>query len=82
MSYHRYQQLVQHSQKVHGVTLDPKTDYGGRAKYDDINPNASDFSYEPVEEDKGSKPIFKVSLKRARKDDGHLESLENSVEIK
>ena len=82
VSYHRYQQLVAHSQKAHGIDLEPKKDYGGRAKYEDINPNASDFSYEPIQENAQSKPLFKVSIKRTRNCDGKLESLENSVEIK
>lgn len=71
-----------HSQKAHGHVLQPKKDYGGRAKYDDINPNASEFSYEPIEDDTVAKPLFKVSIKRARNQQGKLESLENSVEIK
>lgn len=58
------------------MNLDPKTDYGGRAKYQDINPYASDFSYEIVEDEKQPKPIFKISKKRARNDDGDLESLD------
>jgi hypothetical protein len=74
--------LVAHSQKAHGLDLEPKKDYGGRAKYEDINPNASDFSYEPIQENPSSKPLFKVSIKRARNMQGKLESLENSVEIK
>ena len=56
--------------------------YGGIKKYDDINPNASDFSYEPIEDNENNKPMFKVSLKRARNEKGKIEELENSVEIK
>lgn len=62
--------------------LEPKKEYGGRAKYEDVNPHASDYSYEPIDDKKEKQPLFKISIKRARNEEGKLESLENSVEIK
>ena len=67
---------------MHEVNLQPKKDYGGRAKYDDIDPNASEFSYEPIQDNKQSKNIFRISKKRVRNDNGEMVSLEHSVEIK
>lgn len=80
--YHRYHQLVAHTLNVHGIVMDRKTDFGGRAKYDKMEPNASEYSYEPVQPDRVSKPIFKISKKRQINELGEMESLENSVEIK
>ena len=62
--------------------MKPLTNYGGRAKYEDVNPNASDVSCEPLNDDDVAEPIFKVSKKRARNENGDLESLEQSHEIK
>ena len=81
-TYHRYHQLRAHSQNVHGIFLERKTDFGGKGKYNELDPNESEYSYEPVEAEKVSKPVFRVSKKRKLNENGEMESLENSVEIK